>query len=96
MKGDIELDRVQLPLPLSVVKKPGARSSYFLAGPLGRNVALSWSSGEAAALVKTANAYPKLLAALARCRAALRANGAPNCEAMKESQAILTELGEPG
>lgn len=44
--------------------------------------------------VHAANAYPKLLAVTERLRAALRANGAPNCEAMKEAAALLAELGE--
>ena len=36
------------------------------------------------------NTYPQLVEALQRCIAALAANGAPNCEAVKEAKAALT------
>ena len=51
-------------------------------------------------IVEACNAYPRLLAERAelvrvieRCQAALRANGAPNCEAMKESAEVLRKPG---
>ena len=45
-------------------------------------------------IAHAANSYPKLVALVERMAAALRANGAPNCEAMKERVALLRELGE--
>ena len=35
----------------------------------------------------------ELVRVIERCQAALRANGAPNCEAMKESAEALRKLG---
>ena len=40
------------------------------------------------------NTNHKPAMALRRCQAAVRANGAPNCEAMKEFTALLAKLGE--
>lgn len=48
---------------------------------------------EATEIARKLNAYPKLLAVGERMAAALRANCASNCEAMKEYRALLTELG---
>jgi hypothetical protein len=36
-------------------------------------------------------AAPELLKALERCVAALRANGAPNCQAAKEAHAVIAK-----
>ena len=52
------------------------------------------SLDDAAYIAHACNAYPELVEALRRCQAALRANGAPNCEAMKEFTALLAKLGE--
>lgn len=45
-------------------------------------------------IIRALNSHSRLITVLLRTRAALRANGAPNCEAMKESAALLCELGE--
>ena len=44
---------------------------------------------DAAHIVHCVNVHDQLVAALQRCIAALAANGAPNCEAVKEAKAAL-------
>ena len=48
----------------------------------------------ARAMIHRCNAYPQSVVVLQRALAALRANGAPNCEAAKEILALLREFGE--
>ncbi len=82
-------------------RKENTNSGYFLAGATpGYFVEVRPTQDakqvkqDAAYIVTACNAYPELIAKLKRCQAALRANGAPNCEAMKESTALLAKLGE--
>lgn len=65
---------------------------------IAHNALNGFIAGEVGTIQNTANAvniYRQLLEVIDRLAAALRANGAPNCEAMKERAALLRELGEP-
>lgn len=69
-----------------VETQDGDRLICFVEGSVGDN----HSDYANARLIAAA---PDLLKALERCISALAANGAPNCEAVKEARAAITKAG---
>lgn len=79
---------LNLPTPLAVVPKPGARFSFFLQGPGGRNVALLWGVGEAEQMALAVNFHDRLVAAV---RTAVNRIDAPHFNT-KRKYAIRDDL----